>query len=62
MAGVNTEFIRESVGPTDRWTAENYQDSFEKDVKDEFAQAYLISSMIIRIHDGWLYASTIRMR
>jgi integrase len=36
-SGVSTEFIQESLGHTDIRTTENYLDSFEKDVKKEFA-------------------------
>jgi integrase/recombinase XerD len=36
-SGVSTEFIQESLGHTDIRTTENYLDSFEKDVKREFA-------------------------
>ncbi len=36
-SGVSTEFMQESLGHTDIRTTENYLDSFEKDVKKEFA-------------------------
>ncbi len=36
-SGVSTEFIQESLGHTDIRTTENYLDSFEKNVKKEFA-------------------------
>lgn len=36
-SSVSTEFIQESLGHTDIRTTENYLDSFEKDVKREFA-------------------------
>jgi len=37
-SGVSTEFIQESLGHTDKRTTENYLDSFEKEVKKQFAQ------------------------
>ncbi len=37
-AGASTEFIREALGHTDKRTTENYLDSFESDLKKEFAQ------------------------
>lgn len=36
-SGVSTEFIQESLGHTDIRTTENYLDSFEKEVKKEYA-------------------------
>jgi integrase/recombinase XerD len=36
-AGASTEFIQEALGHTDKKTTENYLDSFEKEVKKEFA-------------------------
>jgi len=36
-SGVSTEFIQESLGHTDIRTTENYLDSFEINVKKEFA-------------------------
>jgi len=36
-AGASTEFIQEALGHTDKRTTENYLDSFEKEVKKEFA-------------------------
>lgn len=36
-AGVSTEFIQEALGHTDKKTTENYLDSFEKEVKKEYA-------------------------
>lgn len=36
-AGVSTEYIREALGHTSIQTTESYLDSFEKDVKKEFA-------------------------
>lgn len=36
-SGASTEFIQESLGHTDKKTTENYLDSFENDVKKEFA-------------------------
>lgn len=36
-AGVSTEYIQEALGHTDKRTTENYLDSFEKEVKKEFA-------------------------
>jgi len=36
-SGVSTEFIQEALGHTDKRTTENYLDSFESDVKKEFA-------------------------
>ena len=36
-SGVSTEFIQESLGHTDKRTTENYLDSFENEVKKEFA-------------------------
>lgn len=35
--GASTEFIQEALGHTDKKTTENYLDSFENDVKKEFA-------------------------
>jgi integrase/recombinase XerD len=37
-AGASTEFIQEALGHTDKKTTENYLDSFENDLKKEFAQ------------------------
>ena len=36
-SGVSTEFIQEALGHTDIRTTENYLDSFENEVKKEFA-------------------------
>ena len=36
-SGVSTEFIQESLGHTNKKTTENYLDSFEQDVKKEYA-------------------------
>lgn len=36
-AGVSTEYIQEALGHTSMQTTENYLDSFEKDVKKEYA-------------------------
>jgi len=36
-SGASTEFIQEALGHTDKKTTENYLDSFEKEVKREFA-------------------------
>jgi len=36
-SGASTEFIQEALGHTDKKTTENYLDSFEKEVKKEFA-------------------------
>ncbi len=36
-AGASTEFIQEALGHTNKRTTENYLDSFEKEVKKEFA-------------------------
>ncbi|MEJ7820917.1 MAG: tyrosine-type recombinase/integrase, partial [Chitinophagaceae bacterium] len=38
-SGVSTEFIQEALGYTDIRTTENYLDSFEKEVKKEYAAA-----------------------
>lgn len=40
-SGVSTEFIQEALGHTDKRTTENYLDSFENDVKKEFASKLL---------------------
>ena len=37
-SGASTEFIQEALGHTDLKTTENYLDSFDKEVKKEFAQ------------------------
>ena len=37
-SGVSTEFIQESLGHTNKRTTENYLDSFEKEVKKEYAK------------------------
>ena len=37
-SGVSTEYIQEALGHSDIKTTENYLDSFEKEVKKEFAQ------------------------
>jgi integrase len=37
-AGVSTEFIQEALGHTDKRTTENYLDSFENEVKKQYAQ------------------------
>ena len=36
-SGASTEFIQETLGHTNIKTTENYLDSFEKEVKKEFA-------------------------
>ena len=36
-SGVSTEYIQEALGHTDIGTTENYLDSFEKEVKKEYA-------------------------
>ncbi len=36
-SGASTEFIQEALGHTDKRTTENYLDSFEKEIKKEFA-------------------------
>jgi integrase len=36
-SGASTEFIQEALGHTDKRTMENYLDSFEKEIKKEFA-------------------------
>ena len=36
-SGISTEFIQESLGHTNKRTTENYLDSFEKEVKKEYA-------------------------
>lgn len=40
-SGVSTEFIQEALGHTDIRTTENYLDSFEKEVKKEYAARLL---------------------
>ncbi|HUZ57549.1 MAG TPA: site-specific integrase [Hanamia sp.] len=40
-SGVNTEFIQEALGHTDIRTTENYLDSFEKEIKKEYAAKLL---------------------
>ena len=40
-AGVSTEYIQEALGHTNKKTTENYLDSFEKEVKKEFASKLL---------------------
>jgi integrase/recombinase XerD len=40
-SGVSTEFISESIGHSDLITTENYLDSFEDDMKKEFAKKLL---------------------
>ncbi|WP_162945029.1 site-specific integrase [Flavisolibacter nicotianae] len=37
-SGVSTEFIQEALGHTDKRTTENYLDSFENEVKKQYAQ------------------------
>ena len=37
-SGVSTEFIQEALGHTDKKTTENYLDSFENNIKKEFAR------------------------
>jgi integrase/recombinase XerD len=37
-SGISTEFIQESLGHADKKRTENYLDSFEKEIKKEFAQ------------------------
>ncbi len=37
-SGASTEFIQESLGHTDKKTTENYLDSFENEMKKEFAK------------------------
>ena len=36
-AGASTEYIQEALGHTDKHTTENYLDSFDNDVKKDFA-------------------------
>jgi len=36
-AGVSTEYIQEALGHTNKTTTENYLDSFEKEIKKEYA-------------------------
>ena len=38
LAGTSTEFIQEILGHADKKTTENYLNSFEAEVKKEFAQ------------------------
>jgi integrase len=40
-AGASTEFIQEALGHADKKTTENYLDSFEKEMKKEFASKLL---------------------
>ncbi|MBB1286807.1 site-specific integrase [Flavisolibacter sp. BT320] len=40
-AGVSTEYIQEALGHTDKKTTENYLDSFEKEVKKQYANKLL---------------------
>ena len=40
-SGASTEFIQEALGHTDLKTTENYLDSFDKEVKKDFAQRLL---------------------
>lgn len=40
-SGVSTEFIQEALGHTDIRTTENYLDSFEKEIKKEYASRLL---------------------
>jgi integrase/recombinase XerD len=37
-SGASTEFIQEALGHTDSKTTENYLDSFENNMKKEFAK------------------------
>jgi integrase len=39
--GASTEYIQEALGHTDKKTTENYMDSFEREVKKEFAMKLL---------------------
>jgi len=41
--GASTEFIQEALGHTDKKTTENYLDSFENEVKKEFARKLILS-------------------
>ena len=41
--GAITEFIQEALGHTDKKTTENYLDSFENEVKKEFARKLILS-------------------
>jgi integrase/recombinase XerD len=43
-SGVSTEFIQEALGHTDIRTTESYLDSFEKEVKKEYAARLLAFS------------------
>ncbi len=36
-SGASTEYIQEALGHTVKLTTENYLDSFEKEIKKEFA-------------------------
>ena len=36
-AGASTEYIQEALGHTDKRTTENYPDSFDNEVKKDFA-------------------------
>jgi site-specific recombinase XerD len=37
-SGASTEFIQEALGHTDKRTTENYLDSFNKEVKKQYAE------------------------
>lgn len=50
-SGASTEYIQEALGHSDIKTTENYLDSFEKDVKKEFAQR-LISFKDTAMHEA----------
>ena len=41
-SGVSTEFIQEALGHTDIRITENYLDSFEKEIKKEYAIRLLV--------------------
>ena len=59
---VSTEYIQEALGHTDRKPTENYLDSFDKDVKREFAQRLTASkNRHLKRHKLFMNLSEIRI-
>jgi integrase/recombinase XerD len=51
-SGVSTEFIQEALGHTDKRTTENYLNSFENEVKKQYAQNLMAFKKIEKLKQG----------
>jgi integrase len=47
-SGANTEFMQEALGHKDKRTTENYLDSFEKEIKKEFAARLVLFKKVLK--------------